>query len=214
MAHKVPTIIGLLIALLAPVLPFTALMKWLGDPPSLTARLAGQIYYLAIVAAVIFIVVGWEKRPLASIGLKPPTLATVVWALIAAAVLVKLIVPAAMYLVSLTGLPLFDKGLAKIGPLPFWFRLLAVIVTGGIFEEVIYRGFLTERLSELTGSRWVGGLLSLSAFAWMHYPLWGLGPVLTFYITGGFLTALYFWRGDLLTTILCHILVDMLGLVF
>jgi len=205
--------IGLLIALGAPLLPCTRLLAYLGNPPNLTARLIGQLYYLAIVAATLAVVVFGEKRPLSSVGLKTPTASTFLWAIVAALVLMKSVAPAAMWLVSRTGLPLFGSGLEKVLALPLWFRLLAIVITGGIFEETIYRGFAIERLSELTGSSWLGSLIALSAFAWMHYPLWGVGPVLTFYITGGFLTLLYLWRRDLVLNILCHILVDCVGLI-
>jgi uncharacterized protein len=212
-ASRLPTIFGLIVALGAPLLPFTPILKILGNPPNLAARLLGQLFYLSIVIAVLLFVTLAEKRPLSSIGIKVPTWSTLFWAVIAAVVLVKGISPFSMLIVSKLGLPLFGKGLQTIVVLPVWFRLLAIVITGGIFEEVIYRGFAIERLAELTGSSALGAILALSAFAWMHYPLWGLGPVITFYISGGFLTALYLWKRDLCLIMLCHMIVDCVGLI-
>jgi membrane protease YdiL (CAAX protease family) len=173
----------------------------------------GQLYYLFLIAVTLAIVLGWERRPLSSVGLRAPTWGTLGWSIVAAVILMRVVVPLTLWLVSRTGLPLFQSGLEKVLALPVWFRLLAIVVTGGLFEEFIYRGYATERLSEVTGSTLIGSLLALSAFAWMHYPLWGLGPVLTFYFTGGFLTLLYLWKRDLVLNMLCHIIVDIVGLI-
>jgi uncharacterized protein len=212
--HKLPTLVGLLFALGTPLLPHTPLLSYLGNPQSLTARLLGQLYYISIVTLTLLIVVYWEKRPLSSIGIKAPTWSTLLWMVVTAIVLMKVISPLATWCVSQLKLPLFSDGFKTILALPIWFRVLAIVITGGIFEEVVYRGFAVERLSELTGNYWIGSFIALSIFSWMHYPLWGLGPVLTFYITGGFMTAIYLWKRDLLVTIGAHIIVDMVGLIF
>jgi hypothetical protein len=52
-----------------------------------------------------------------------------------------------------------------------------------------------------------------AVFAVLHWPLWGGGPVLAFFVGGLATTAFFVWRQDLLAMILGHTLVDMWALV-
>ena len=110
------------------------------------------------------------------------------------------------------GIAGFASGVGMITALPGWFRVFAV-VTAGITEEALFRGYVVERLAMLIGSYWVAGVISLAVFALVHLPLWGPGPVLTFVGTGGMLTAFFVRRRDLLANIVAHVIVDGIGLV-
>ena len=80
-------------------------------------------------------------------------------------------------------------------------------------EELIYRGYLLERLSSLCGKRWLGATLSLLIFVAMHLKSWSLGHLLYVAAAGGLLTLLYLRRRDLLCNIVAHTLTDALGLL-
>ena len=83
--------------------------------------------------------------------------------------------------------------------------------TSGAVEEFLYRGYATERLGALTGSRGVGAGLATLGFALAHVPAWGLGFALTADLPFGIvMTAFYLWRRDLLANMLAH----SAGLVF
>jgi membrane protease YdiL (CAAX protease family) len=55
----------------------------------------------------------------------------------------------------------FERGLAKMTPMPVGF-LLFVAVTAGVVEETLYRGYAIARLAAITGSTWWAGVISVS----------------------------------------------------
>ncbi|NJN56392.1 MAG: CPBP family intramembrane metalloprotease [Leptolyngbyaceae cyanobacterium SL_5_9] len=114
-----------------------------------------------------------------------------------------------MQRLNLTG---FEGGLSKLTLLPIWYLILAVVV-GGTTEEILYRGYATERLSGFTGSYWSGSMLALIAFGLAHVPLWGWTPAFTTVISGSLLTLFYLWTGDLLPCIIAHIVTDGVGII-
>jgi membrane protease YdiL (CAAX protease family) len=95
--------------------------------------------------------------------------------------------------------------------LPLWLQLL-VAASAGFTEEVLFRGYAIERVTELTGSRWIGAILPIVVFGAAHAPFWGVGHAIVAGLTGLWLTLLYLWRRNLWTNITAHALLD--GLVF
>jgi uncharacterized protein len=120
--------------------------------------------------------------------------------------------PLLMWAINKLSLAGFESGFAQLSPLPIWYLLFAVVL-GGVVEEVLYRGYATERLSLLTGSYWMGCVLSLIAFGLAHVPLWGWVPAFTTVLSGWLLTLLYLVTGDLLAAIIAHIATDSLGIL-
>src|SRR6185437_16182067 len=51
-----------------------------------------------------------------------------------------------------------------------------LVLTAGICEEFIYRGFAIEELGALAGSRWLAALVSLIFFTLPHARLYGFRP--------------------------------------
>ena len=166
----------------------------------------------ALLGAVVAIALNFERQPLSSLGVRPVSGRSLIWGLIAAAALIYGVIPVAMVILSLTGLPTFEQGLARVLALPLWLRVGAV-ATGGVVEEVLYRGYAITRLEALTGSGVFAAAVSVLIFALAHWPLCGPGPVVTFVLSGGFLAAWFLWRRDLLANIVAHIVVDSFGLV-
>ena len=164
----------------------------------------------ALTLAVLAIVRFWERRPLASIGLGRPS-----WRAIrfGGSVVIGLIVLAALagLAVESTGLAVPEQPEQLVLSLPVWLQVL-VVATAGFTEEVLFRGYAVERMTELTGSRWIGAFLPVLVFGAVHAPFWGLGHALIAGMTGFWLTLLYLWRRDLWTNITAHALLD--GVVF
>lgn len=69
--------------------------------------------------------------------------------------------------------------------------LLGLVVTGVILEEFLYRGYLIERLSTLTGHRWPAYLVSFLAFTLVHWRFVGFYPMLQIAVISAILVALY-----------------------
>lgn len=122
------------------------------------------------------------------------------------------------------GLPRVDislvTDLATAGPLAFmaWIVLIAWL-TAGLGEELLYRGFLMDRLMRLRGMRgrrWPAAIIQAMLFGLPHlYQGWG-GVMVTATI-GLFLAWLRFAnRGNLWACILAHAAVDtiMLSLAY
>jgi len=204
---------GLALALAGPALLAIGCERLPAGLSAVAKSLIGQVGMWTLLAAILAIARLWERRPLASLGLRPLRISSLVSGLVAAAILVYAVVPLATALVSATGLPAFEGGLARVLALPVWMRTVAV-VTGGLVEEVLFRGYAITRLEDVTGSSVVAAILSVLVFAASHSPLWGPGPVLSFVLSGGFLATWFLWRRDLVANIVAHVLVDAIGLVF
>lgn len=88
--------------------------------------------------------------------------------------------------------------------LPMWVMIPAWI-TGSFAEEVLFRGYAIERLTMLTGRRWLAALITLFTFTILHIFGWDWIHVVTAVLPGGAaLTLLYLWRRSLLFVVVVH----------
>lgn len=211
MSHA-PQIVGLAIALGGTALLVSPAHRVLGDPNRLATRVLDQLAMWALLAAVVAVVLLWERRPLASLGLLPLAWSSVAWGLALAAAQMWVVVPATLWLIRALGFHGFDSGIATVVAWPLWLRILAV-VTAGVVEEALFRGYAIDRLAPFAGGPWPAGALSLAVFALVHLPMWGAGPVISVVFTGGVATAFFLWRGDLLANIIAHVVTDAMGLI-
>jgi membrane protease YdiL (CAAX protease family) len=164
-----------------------------------------------VMAAVLAIVVWVERRRLTSIGLKRPTLHDLGWGVVGFVVGV-LTFAVSRPLVELLGLSATGSGIQTLASLPVGI-VVALAVTAGIAEEVLFRGYPIERLAALTGNIWVGAVLTFVVFTVAHIPFWGLGGALQI---GGWtvvVTVLYVRRRNLPACILMHICNDLFAFV-
>ncbi|MGD0145076.1 MAG: CPBP family intramembrane glutamic endopeptidase, partial [Rhizomicrobium sp.] len=90
---------------------------------------------------------------------------------------------------------------------PLWYRVL-LVTRGGVGEEIVFRGYMIERVEELTGSRVLAGAVSVVVFTLAHLAYWGLAPLVFVSIAGLVLTLLYQWRRDLWANIFVHWVTD------
>ena len=207
-----PTIIGLGLAFGGPPLIASVSERSPSSGGIPTTELLSQFGLVAICAAVLAILLVWEKQPLSAIGLQPPRWQSLVWGLALTGFFVFAFSPLAFWLLQHLRLSGFDAGLAKLAHLPVWYLILAVVI-GGTVEEILYRGYAVERLASLTGSYWLGGLISVLVFGLAHVPLWGWGPAATTVLSGGVLTLCYVWTKDLNANIIAHVATDFVGIV-
>ena len=208
----VATWVGIAIGFLGPLLLASPASRVLGDPERVRTMLIYQLAMWAFLAAVLWIVLGVERRPLASIGLRPPGVRSIAMGLALAAVIMWVLTPFNVWLLGKLGLGGFEEGIATARRMPTWLLAFAVL-TAGVVEEVLYRGFPLERLAEATGSAALAGAITVLVFALVHWPTWGAGPVLSFVVSGVVVTAFYVWQRDLTATIVAHVVVDAMGLI-
>lgn len=99
-------------------------------------------------------------------------------------------------------------GMQSVAAVPFVLRP-GLVLTAGIGEEIIYRGFALEELADWPGSAWLGALLSSVVIVIAHTGRYGFTSGLVIpAIVGAALMLLYVWRRKLLARMLMHALFD------
>lgn len=171
----------------------------------------GEVFWWALFAAIILYVLVIERNSLTSIGYRSPGFRNIVFGVVAA-----LISFLGIGLLFAVVLPALHLTLAqKIGGLfqtPLLFRL-ALVTRAAFVEETAFRGYGFERLSGLTGSKWLAALVTLGLFTFAHYSGGGWAQVIVAAWGGLVLTALYVWRRNLWANIVCHWLTDGAGFI-
>jgi len=201
---------GLSIAFFGPVL-LIAMDRLLGEPDDILIRVFGLLCMWILAGSVVAIVVRWEKLPMSSIGFRPRR-QSIVWGLLLALAFNRVIAPFLYWMIQKMGTPGFETGLARVVYMPVWLLIFAAL-TGGVVEEVLFRGYGIERLASITGSYWLAGLISTGAAALLHLPMWGWGPVATFFVSGGVMTVFYIFTRDLAACMIVHSITDAVGFI-
>jgi len=201
-AHLPPVLVGLVLGLFG-----LQILGLLGLPASIaesrsTQMLLGTLENWVLVIALIALVIYWEGRPLASMGLRAPTVRETGVGLAAGlgAVVLGLIA---------TGIAVVTLGieqpetLSVIASLPFSVKL-ALVGTAVITEEILWRGYPIERIGELTGHLWIGAAVSVIVFVGVHYPAWGLVGAIPQTVFALILVGVYVWGRNVVTCMVTH----------
>jgi len=162
---------------------------------------------------VLYFTQNIEKLSLTTIGWKSLSWKWV-FAAIGLGILLSLLVPALTLLVSMVFLPSDTGTITEVTSNFSWWILLLSVLTAGITEEILFRGYSLERLYEITGNKWISGLISLIFFVAIHATGWNIAHIIGVVIPLGIiLTGLYFWQRNLLFVMIVHVGID-LPLVF
>jgi uncharacterized protein len=208
-------ILGLSVALVLPLMYVlyispTFLKPNVNEPVS-TLIDFGVLWGLAV--GVLFFTRNIEKLPLTTIGWKPLSWKWTFTA-IGLGILLSLLVPVLTLLVSALFPPSDTGTITQVASnFPWWILLLSVL-TAGIAEEILFRGYALERLHEITGNTWISGLISLVFFVTLHAAGWNMAHIIGVVIPlGMILTGLYFWQRNVVFVMIVHVVID-LPLVF
>jgi CAAX protease family protein len=202
------TLVGLVVALLSPLLTNLVVTRVLGVAPSPELIAIGLVIHWVTFVALLGIVLYWERAPLRSIGWRDPRWSTLLYG-IAAGVIIALV---SGFLSQALGLRSDKHFLAFLLSQSLVVRVLLVI-TAGVFEETMYRGYAIERLSGAYGGKYVAAAVSLALFTLAHAWAVGAAALLPILLVGGLVTMLYLWRRDLLLNMLAHTTIDAMGLL-
>jgi membrane protease YdiL (CAAX protease family) len=82
--------------------------------------------------------------------------------------------------------------------------LLGLFITGTLFEEIFYRGYLIERLTVILKHRWLAGVASWLAFTLVHLKFFGVGPTIDISILSAALVLLYLKEKSIWPCIVLH----------
>ena len=200
---------GLAATLIFALLPIG---RWIAPGDSIQALLCREAFWWIFAAAVLVWLTFVERLPLSSIGFRWPTWKTFLFALAgAAAVLFVMIlhmgvIVRVFHLDTTTVLEQQRMILSK----PYWFRVVLVL-RAAVVEEIVFRGYMIEKVRQLTGSGLLAVAVSVLTFTWAHYAGWGAVQLIPVFGAGTALALLYVWRRDLPSNMLAHFLTDGAG---
>jgi uncharacterized protein len=184
--------------------------SWLSPGESLFAQTMRELLFWLMTALLLAYVLFGERRPLASIGLRKPVWNSFAWGVGGAAVTVAGMAFIYLVIFPVLGQPADEVQMGAIKALPLWFRV-GLVTRAAVFEELYYRGFAIERITELSGRRWLAALISLVVFTYAHLGYWGWPHLVIAGYGGLVLTALYMLRRDLVSNMTAHWLTDGVG---
>jgi len=210
--RRIASAVGLLFALIVPAALSAGSPGEIPQDANVTqAILLNEAIMWGLTFAVLAIVTFWERQPPGSIGLGP-----LKWPAIRSGILfsVLLVFLAGLVagLVQLSGMPTEagdQRGM--IIAMPIWLQLF-VALSAGFTEETLFRGYAIERVTQLTGSRWLGALIPVFIFGAVHAPFWGIGHAVVAGASGLWLTLIYLKTRNLWTVAVAHALMD--GMAF
>jgi membrane protease YdiL (CAAX protease family) len=168
-----------------------------------------------LLAVTPWLIITWvmlvERRPLSSIGFRRPQWSTVGYAIAGVVVNVAISVMVGA-LVGKFGIKDVDSGFPEQLISEGYGWLLVLFVTGGAFmTEIAFRGYVLERLTELTsGRRWIAAVIQIAfttALFWVsrpaHAPVWIVDDIV--------FTTFYFWRRDTTSCLVAHAVPNFLA---
>jgi membrane protease YdiL (CAAX protease family) len=167
-----------------------------------------QIMIWLVGLALVAIVKWGEKHPLTSIGFKTISGREILFAILIGLAL-SIMVPILTVLVSQV-IPASGGGDIQgiTSSVPWWILLISIL-TAGVIEELIYRGYIIERLHTITNSYWVAIFVSVIAFVLPHIAYWNTAHVVGVVLPLGLvLSGLYVWKRNLIFNMIVHFMID------
>jgi membrane protease YdiL (CAAX protease family) len=187
----------------------TPFAEFLSPGSDAVSQMHREVIFWLVTLLIWAYVLGFEKRPLASIGLVRVGWKDVLIGLATGAVTVAGF--AVLYLYLFPALQTADAGaMNEVQSYPMWLQM-AICARAGVFEETLYRGFAIERMTELLRVRWLAALIALIVFTWRHIGTWGYLHLIVAGFGGLMLTALYLWRRNLVSNMIAHFVMDAVG---
>lgn len=144
------------------------LSRAMGLDTGLTGPTSSIAWNTLAVAALLTYVLVVERRPLSSLGLVRPHPQHLEWAMYLFGIAMTW-----QWAVLTFWAPPTDDGTATIAAQPV-VAVLGLIVSAAVCEEILCRGYPIERLSELTGRRWIAFALTVPLFVAPHVVFFGL----------------------------------------
>jgi len=202
------TLVGLGIALLLPMLTNSLSTHFLGPTSSRALVTSGLVLHWLTLGLLLIIVMRWEGEPLQSIGWRSPR-----WSTLPFGVLAGLCIAVVSAILSqLLRLRSDTYFLSFLQSLPALERV-ALVITAGVFEETLYRGYALERLSTYFGGKWVAAVVTVLLFTFAHAPAFGAAQLAPVLLVSVLVTLLYLWRRNLLLNMIAHTTIDAIGLL-
>jgi len=203
-----PVIVGLVVALFGVPLLWPLDIAARFDISVAGSMLVGSLTNWLVVGFLVLLVVYWESRSLESIGLRVPGRRAALVGIVAGFVAVALGL-------FVTGIAVVAFDLDQPETLSVIARLslpvkLALVGTAVVTEEVLWRGYPIERLTELSGRLWVGAGVSFVVFVLVHFPAWGVVGAIPQAVFTLVLVGVYVRSRNVVVCMLTHGIVNVL----
>jgi membrane protease YdiL (CAAX protease family) len=206
---KITAAIGVCLALIFGLVPIAT---WIAPGKTTPRLLVHEAIWWCFALILLFWLRYVEHLPLASIGLRKPNGKTILYGILAGVVLIAILV--LQYAVII---PLFHLNAAHamaerqaIISLPYWDRVL-IVLRAAVVEEILFRGYLIEKVRQLTGSTTPAVIVSIAVFTYAHLSGWGAVHLIPVFAAAIVLALLYIWRRDLSCNMIGHFIVDGVG---
>ena len=203
-----PVIVGLLVSLFgATLVGWLDLPRWV-DATATRSFLANSLSSWLLVGLLFIIVLYGEGRRLDSIGFRVPTrreTAVGLGAGLAGVGLGLLVTGVAVVTLQLEQPETFSA-LSQLS-IPVQ---LAIIGTAVVTEEILWRGYPIERLTEVTGTVWAGAAVSAIVFLAVHFPAWGLVGAIPQTVFTLVLVGVYVWSRNVVACMRTHAVINVL----
>ena len=165
----------------------------------------------ALALLVLAFVTLSERSALHSIGLTMPT-RPVLRAALLCWLIGSLTFLLTTPLVNALGLRATTGSLVRLARIPVGLRV-ALVVTAGLCEELVFRGYLIERLALFTGNLRLAAILAWAVFTLLHLPRWGSGGTLQIGAWALVISILYLRTRSVPACMLMHILNDSFAFI-
>jgi uncharacterized protein len=208
---KTPALLGLSAVLVFTLAP---LGRWIAPGDTFAAKLSREALWWASAALVLAWLRFGEQLPFSAIGLRRVTWKSVAVGLLAAALATAF---AAFHFAVLVPLLHLNDSAAlavreRVLHQPFWFRF-TLVLRAGVVDEILYRGYLIEKVQQLTGRIWLAVLSSVAIFSYAHLFSWGATQLIPAAVSGLVFALQYVWRRDLGSNMIAAFVSDGFGLL-
>jgi uncharacterized protein len=209
MQKSLPAIGGLCVALIFGLVP---LAKWIAPGQTTLELFAHEAIWWGFAAILLLWLRYVEHLPFISIGLRRPTGKTIGFGILAGVILTAIIIVQFAVIIPMLHLSAAQSTAERAAVIhhPLWFRFLLVL-RAAVVEEILFRGYLIEKIRQLTGSMTLAVIVSVAAFTYAHLSGWGLAHLIPVCASGIVLALLYIWRRDLPCNMIGHFIVDGIG---
>jgi len=156
----------------------------------------------------ILILVSGERQPLSAIGFGRLTWSSLGFG-VALGALVIMTFPLAGLILKTLDIPNPQTALAEVATMPLWLRV-GTLLTAGVTEEILFRGYPISRLKVATGSMAIAVVVPFVVFVVLHL---GAAHLLFVSIAAALFTLAFVWRRNLWTNIIGHFVADSVPLL-
>jgi len=188
------------------------LAKWIAPGQTKLELLAHEAIWWGFALVLLLWLRYVEHLPFASIGLRKPTGKTIGFGVLAGVALIAIMVVHFAVIIPMLHLSaarsIAEKAAIMHHSLGYRF---ALVLRAAVVEEILFRGYLIEKIRQLTGSATLAVLVSIAAFTYAHLSGWGLVHLIPVCAGGILLALLYIWRRDLPCNMIGHFIADGVG---